>query len=160
MSTSLPPRGTVDPRIPHRPAPVPGPDERIGDNRYRPGKRWEEECEREDRGKTGRDMVGGADNRPHDFIAADIPDRTITIRLQKLLKIPQRLFMIFVLYDTMKIDTDDVKCIKETALTIRGSRRRTTVPSELIDILKLEDGDRIRWIVLKDGTTYVQKVKD
>ncbi len=59
----------------------------------------------------------------------------------------------------MKIDTDDVKCIKETALTIRGSRRRTTVPSELIDILKLKDGDKIRWIVLKDSTTYVQKVK-
>lgn len=59
----------------------------------------------------------------------------------------------------MKIDTDDVKCIKETGLTIRGSRRRTTVPSELVDILDLKNGDKIRWIVLKDGTTYVQKVK-
>lgn len=59
----------------------------------------------------------------------------------------------------MKIDTDDVICIKETSLTIRGSRRRTTVPSELVDLLKLKDGDKIRWIVLKDKTTYVQKVK-
>ena len=60
----------------------------------------------------------------------------------------------------MKIETDDIRCIKETALTIRGSRRRTTVPSELIDILGLKDGDKIRWIVLKDGLTYVQKVRD
>ncbi len=59
----------------------------------------------------------------------------------------------------MKIDTDDVICIKETSLTIRGSRRRTTVPSELVELLKLKDGDKIRWIVLKDKTTYVQKVK-
>ena len=57
----------------------------------------------------------------------------------------------------MNIDTDDVKCIKETALTIRGSRRRTTVPAEMIDILGLKDGDRIRWIVLKDGTTFIAK---
>jgi bifunctional DNA-binding transcriptional regulator/antitoxin component of YhaV-PrlF toxin-antitoxin module len=60
---------------------------------------------------------------------------------------------------SMKIDTDDVICIKETSLTIRGSRRRTTVPSELVELLKLKDGDKIRWIVLKDKTTYVQKVK-
>lgn len=59
----------------------------------------------------------------------------------------------------MKIDTDEVLCIKETSLTIRGSRRRTTVPSELVELLRLEDGDKIRWIVLKDKTTYVQKVK-
>ena len=59
----------------------------------------------------------------------------------------------------MKIETDDIKCIKETALTIRGSRRRTTVPAEFIQIFDLEDGDKIRWIVLKDGTTYIQNVK-
>jgi len=59
----------------------------------------------------------------------------------------------------MKIETDDIRCIKETALTIRGSRRRTTVPSELIEILELKDGDKIRWIVQKDGTTYIQGVK-
>ena len=59
----------------------------------------------------------------------------------------------------MKIDLDDVKCIKETALTIRGSRRRITVPSEVVEILKLKNGDRLRWIVLADGTISLQKVK-
>lgn len=58
----------------------------------------------------------------------------------------------------MKIDTDDIKCLKETSLTIRGSRRRTTVPAELIEIFGLKDGDKIRWIVMKDGSTYIQKV--
>jgi len=59
----------------------------------------------------------------------------------------------------MKIDLDDVKCIKETAITIRGSRRRITVPSEVVEILKLKDGDKLRWIVLKDGLIDIQKVK-
>jgi bifunctional DNA-binding transcriptional regulator/antitoxin component of YhaV-PrlF toxin-antitoxin module len=59
----------------------------------------------------------------------------------------------------MKIDLDDVKCIKETAITIRGSRRRITVPSEVVEILKLKDGDKLRWIVLKDGIIDIQKVK-
>ena len=60
---------------------------------------------------------------------------------------------------SMKIDLDDVKCIKETAITIRGSRRRITVPSEVVEILKLKDGDKLRWIVLKDGIIDIQKVK-
>ena len=60
----------------------------------------------------------------------------------------------------MKVDLDDVKCIKETALTIRGSRRRITVPSEVVEILKLKNGDRLRWIVLADGTISIQKVKE
>jgi bifunctional DNA-binding transcriptional regulator/antitoxin component of YhaV-PrlF toxin-antitoxin module len=59
----------------------------------------------------------------------------------------------------VKIDLDDVKCIKETAITIRGSRRRITVPSEVVEILKLKDGDKLRWIVLKDGIIDIQKVK-
>jgi bifunctional DNA-binding transcriptional regulator/antitoxin component of YhaV-PrlF toxin-antitoxin module len=59
----------------------------------------------------------------------------------------------------MKMDLDDVKCIKETAITIRGSRRRITVPSEVVEILKLKDGDKLRWIVLKDGIIDIQKVK-
>ena len=34
----------------------------------------------------------------------------------------------------MKIELDDVRCIKEAAITIRGSRRRITVPSEVVEI--------------------------
>jgi hypothetical protein len=60
---------------------------------------------------------------------------------------------------TLKIELDQVKCIKETALTIRGSRRRITVPSEVVDILKLKDGDKLKWIVLNDRTITLSKVK-
>ena len=59
----------------------------------------------------------------------------------------------------MKIDLDQVKCIKETAITIRGSRRRITVPSEVVNLLKLQDGDKLRWVVLNDRTISITKVK-
>lgn len=59
----------------------------------------------------------------------------------------------------MKVELDQVKCIKETALTIRGSRRRITVPSEVVDLLKLKDGDKLKWIVLNDRTISLSKVK-
>ena len=59
----------------------------------------------------------------------------------------------------MKIDLDTVKCIKETAITIRGSRRRITVPSEVVDLLKLQDGDKLKWVVLNDRTISISKVK-
>jgi antitoxin component of MazEF toxin-antitoxin module len=59
----------------------------------------------------------------------------------------------------MKIDLDEVKCIKETAITIRGSRRRVTVPSEVVGLLKLKDGDKLRWVVLNDRTISITKVK-
>jgi bifunctional DNA-binding transcriptional regulator/antitoxin component of YhaV-PrlF toxin-antitoxin module len=59
----------------------------------------------------------------------------------------------------MKIELDQVKCIKETALTIRGSRRRITVPSEVVELLKLKDGDKLRWVVLNDRTISLSKVK-
>jgi AbrB family looped-hinge helix DNA binding protein len=59
----------------------------------------------------------------------------------------------------MKIELDDVKCVKETAITIRGSRRRITVPSEVVEILNLKNGDKLRWVVLKDGTIDIKKVK-
>lgn len=60
----------------------------------------------------------------------------------------------------MKIDLDEVKCIKETAITIRGSRRRMTVPSELVDLLNLKDGDKLRWVILKNGMINLEKVKE
>lgn len=59
----------------------------------------------------------------------------------------------------MKIELDEVRCITDTSLTIRGSRRRITVPSEVVEILNLKDGDKIRWVVFKDGTIHLQKVK-
>ncbi len=59
----------------------------------------------------------------------------------------------------MKVELNDVRCITETALTIKGSRRRITVPSEVVEILKLQDGDKLRWVVFKNGSIHIQKVK-
>ena len=58
----------------------------------------------------------------------------------------------------MKIELDDVRCIKDTAMTIIGSRRRVTVPSEVVEILDLKNGDKIRWIVFDDGNIQIRKV--
>jgi len=59
----------------------------------------------------------------------------------------------------MKIELEDVRCITDTALTIRGARRRVTVPSEVVEILKLKNGDKLRWIVFNDGNIQIHKVK-
>ena len=58
----------------------------------------------------------------------------------------------------MKIELDDVRCIKDTAMTIIGSRRRLTVPSEVVEILKLKNGDKLRWILFNDGNVQIRKV--
>jgi len=50
----------------------------------------------------------------------------------------------------MQINLDDVEYLTETAITIRGARRRTTVPKEIVDHFGLLDGDRLRWILFKD----------
>lgn len=60
----------------------------------------------------------------------------------------------------MDIDIDNVVFISETALTIRGTRRRTTVPKTVVDRLSLENGDRIRWILFRDGSIMIRKVYD
>ena len=59
----------------------------------------------------------------------------------------------------MKIELDEITCITDTAMTIRGSRRRITVPSEVVESLKLKDGDKLRWIVFKNGDIHIHKVK-
>jgi len=59
----------------------------------------------------------------------------------------------------MQVDLDKVHSITETAMTIRGSRRRITVPTEIVEQLELTDGDKLRWILFKDGSIYVQKVQ-
>jgi len=59
----------------------------------------------------------------------------------------------------MKVELDDVKCIKDTALTIIGSRRRLTVPSEIVETLELKNGDKLRWILFNNGDVRIKKVK-
>ena len=58
----------------------------------------------------------------------------------------------------MKIDLDEVLCITETSITIRGTRRRTTVPKEIVDKLRLENGDKIRWILYRGKHIVMMKV--
>ena len=58
-----------------------------------------------------------------------------------------------------QINIDEVQFITETSLTIRESRRRTTVPKEIVEALDLENGDRIRWILFDDYRVLVTKVK-
>ncbi|MFX1299748.1 MAG: AbrB/MazE/SpoVT family DNA-binding domain-containing protein [Promethearchaeota archaeon] len=61
----------------------------------------------------------------------------------------------------MQIDLNEVEYITETSLTIRKTRRRTTVPKEIVDYLGLQDGDRIRWILLRNNRILIvpKKVK-
>ena len=51
----------------------------------------------------------------------------------------------------MQVNLDNVEYITETALTIRGNRRRTTMPKEIAEYFSLKDGDKIMWILFKDG---------
>lgn len=60
---------------------------------------------------------------------------------------------------TMQVNLDDVEYITETTVTIRGSRRRTTVPKVIVERLGLGNGDRIRWILFRDGRVFIMKVK-
>lgn len=60
----------------------------------------------------------------------------------------------------MKIELDDVYYVTETKLTIRGSRRRTTIPKQVVDRLSLSDSDRLRWVLLCDGRVLLTKVVD
>ena len=59
----------------------------------------------------------------------------------------------------MKIDMSEVAHISETSLTIRGTRRRTTVPKFIVEKMGLNDGEKIRWILFKDGRLAVSKVE-
>ena len=62
-------------------------------------------------------------------------------------------------YSMPKIDTDDIVAMEDTHITVRGYRRRTTIPSGIFRFLELKDGDVIRWIATKDGTVYVSKLE-
>ena len=59
----------------------------------------------------------------------------------------------------MKVEVDDLRCVTDTSITIRGSRRRMTVPSEVVELLNLKDGDKLRWTVFKNGNVQISKVK-
>jgi len=58
----------------------------------------------------------------------------------------------------MKIDLDQVAYIGETSVTIRSSRRRITIPKEIVETLGISDGDRIRWVLFNDGKLCISRV--
>jgi bifunctional DNA-binding transcriptional regulator/antitoxin component of YhaV-PrlF toxin-antitoxin module len=58
----------------------------------------------------------------------------------------------------MKIEIDDVVCLRDTAITIKGARRRITVPIEIVKLMALRDKDKVRWLALKDGTVLLKKI--
>jgi bifunctional DNA-binding transcriptional regulator/antitoxin component of YhaV-PrlF toxin-antitoxin module len=58
-----------------------------------------------------------------------------------------------------QVNLDDVVCIEETHVTVRGYRRRTTVPSGVFKFLDIHEGDTLRWVATKDGTVYITKIK-
>ncbi|MGA1793678.1 MAG: AbrB/MazE/SpoVT family DNA-binding domain-containing protein [Thermoplasmatota archaeon] len=60
----------------------------------------------------------------------------------------------------MEIDIDKVRYITETSMTIRGTRRRTTVPKTIVEKLDLHNGSKIRWILFKDGSILIRKVAE
>jgi hypothetical protein len=60
----------------------------------------------------------------------------------------------------MEIDIDRVRFVSETSMTIRGSRRRTTVPKGIVEELSLQNSSKLRWILFDDGTVLVRKVKE
>ena len=59
-----------------------------------------------------------------------------------------------------KIELEDVVYVEDTHITVRGYRRRTTIPSGIFKFMELKNGDVIRWVATKDGTVYVSKHKE
>jgi hypothetical protein len=55
----------------------------------------------------------------------------------------------------MQINLDEVEYLTETSLTIRGTRRRTTVPKEIVEHFGFKDGDKIRWVLFKDDRVII-----
>lgn len=54
---------------------------------------------------------------------------------------------------------DDVLSIEETKVTVRKYRHRTTVPRKTFKLLKLKDGDILRWVAMRDGKIFIQKIE-
>ena len=54
---------------------------------------------------------------------------------------------------------DDILSIEETKVTVRKYRHRTTVPAKIFKMLNLKDGDVLRWIAMKDGKIFMEKME-
>ncbi|MCJ7816406.1 MAG: hypothetical protein MUP55_00985 [Candidatus Aenigmarchaeota archaeon] len=54
---------------------------------------------------------------------------------------------------------DEVVAIEETKITVRGSRRRTTVPARIFHKLKLSKDTMLRWKLYEDGRIEIKVIK-
>ena len=59
----------------------------------------------------------------------------------------------------MEVKFDSVRFVSETALTVRGTRNTTTVPNEVVEVMELENGDRLRWIMFEDTTILLTRAR-
>ena len=57
-------------------------------------------------------------------------------------------------------DYDDILWMEETTVTARSYRHRTTIPAKIFRMLQLSQGDRLRWLVLKDGSILLSKIEN
>lgn len=55
----------------------------------------------------------------------------------------------------MKVELNEVEHITETSATIKGSRRRTTIPKVISNKFQVKDGDTLRWVLFKDGRVLI-----
>ena len=53
---------------------------------------------------------------------------------------------------------EDILSIEETKVTVRQYRHRTTVPTKIFKLLDLKDGDALRWIAMKNGKIFIEKI--
>ena len=60
----------------------------------------------------------------------------------------------------MTVELDEISFVSETTLTIRGSRRRTTVPKAVVDKLSMRDGDKLRWVLYNDDRILLVPVNE
>jgi AbrB family looped-hinge helix DNA binding protein len=56
----------------------------------------------------------------------------------------------------MDVNIEEVEHLKETKITGKATRR-TTVPKYIAEKLGLSEGDRIVWIVFKNGSITIAK---
>jgi len=59
----------------------------------------------------------------------------------------------------VRIGIKSVRSISESGVTAKTYRHRTTIPADVFRTLELKDKDRLKWILLKDGTVIVEKVR-
>lgn len=56
----------------------------------------------------------------------------------------------------MNLDTEDMEHADTSRIGVRG---RTEIPEELRKRLKVNIGDKVQWILMKDGTLHILFIK-